>query len=273
MNFKGSHRLRLWLAGFWAGLFSVVMFTGALHAQVTDRKEILRQARQAYYSLKDEGLAQFQCRMAPNWQLVLTERKLEPDQINRALMLLNKINFSVSLAVDGEAKVTHNDVAAENEETAKGLNQIYGGMEQAIVGFFQTWSAFSMSPALPAIGDDYQLEKAESEYHLSYKNGTTDVVTIFDQDFAIRYMKITNPEFDATMRPQFAKTAKGWLVTGYSATYAGKSVADTVELLVAINYQAVDGLQLPQTLRVRGSYGGSPFDVEITFSGCHATRR
>src|SRR4029077_15997599 len=120
--------------------------------------------------------------------------------------LLNKIHFSVSLATGGEARVTHNDISAENEQMAKGLSQIYSGMEQMTTGFFQTWSVFSMSPALPEIGGDYQLEKTGTEYRLTYKDGTADVVTILDRDFAMSYVKTTTPEFDSTIRPQFKKT-------------------------------------------------------------------
>jgi hypothetical protein len=262
----------LGLARCWVGLFSVALFSAVMHAQTADKKEIVKQARLSYYSLKDQGLAEFQCTAVPNWQLLLTEQKLDADTVNRAVLLLNKIHFSVSLAAGGEARVTHNEVSAENEEVAKGLRQIYSGMEQMTTGFFQTWSAFSMSPALPEIARDYQLEKTGTEYRLSYKDGTADVVTILDRDFAMSYVKTTTPEFDSTIRPQFKKTAKGLLLAGYSATYTGKSAADTTELQIAIDYQTVDELQLPQKLDLKGTYGGSPFHVEVAFSGCHAVR-
>ena len=254
------------------GLLSVFVFAATMPAQAADKAETLKQARQSYYSLKDQGLADFQCTIGPNWQLLLTEQKLDPETVNRAVLLLNKIHFSVSLAAGADARVTHNNVDAENEQVAKGLSQIYSGMEQMTTGFFQTWSVFSMSPALPETGTEYQLEKTGAEYRLSYKDGTADVVTMLDHDFAISYLKTTTPEFDSTIRPQFKKTAKGLLMTGYRATYTGKSAADTTELQVAIDYQAVDDFQLPQKLDLKGTYGASPFHVEVAFSGCHATR-
>ena len=272
VNFIRSRSFKPVPVRFWVGLFSVALFSAVMSAQTAGRKEIVKQARQSYYSLKDQGLAEFQCITVPNWQLLLTEQKLDADQVSRAVQLLNKIQFSVSLVAGGEARVTHNEVFAENEEVAKGLSQIYSGMEQMTTGFFQTWSAFSMSPALPEIGGDYQLEKTGTEYRLSYKDGTADVVTLLDRDFVMSYLKTTTPEFDSTIRPQFKKTAQGLLMTGYSATYTGKSAADTTELQIAIDYQTVDELQLPQKLDLKGASGGSPFHVEVTFSGCHAVR-
>jgi hypothetical protein len=267
-----SGSFRRGLARFGAGVLSVALFTAAMQAQTADQKEIVKQARQSYYSLKNQGLADFQCTIVPNWHLLLTEQKLDAATVDRAVLLLDKIHFSVSLAAGGEAKVTHNEVSAENAEVAKGLSQIYSGMEQMTTGFFQTWSAFSMSPALPEIEASYQLEKTGADYRLSYKEGTADILTLLDRSFVMSSIRTTSPEFDSTIKPQFMKTAKGLLMTGYQATYTGKSAAETTELQIAIDYQAVDQLQLPQKLDLKGTYGGSPFHVEVTFSGCHATR-
>ena len=275
MNFIPSRGFGPILARFCVGLCSIAVFAPVMPAQTTDKadkKEIVKQARQSYYSLKDQGLAELQCTIVPNWQKMLSGQKLAPDAVDRAVLLLNKVHFLVSLAAGGEAKVTHNNVSPTNEQVAKGLSQVYSGMEQMTTGFFQTWSAFSISPALPEIEGDYQLEKTGAEYRLSYKDGTANVVTLLNQDFAMSYLKTTTPEFESVIRPQFKKTAKGLLMTGYQATYTGKTAADTTELQIAIDYQAVDELQLPEKLDLKGIYGGSPFHVEVTFSGCHTTR-
>ncbi len=263
---------KLVLACFCLGLF-IALSAGVVAAQPVDKKEILKQARQSYYSLKDQGLVEFQCAIVPNWRRLLTEQKLAAADVDRGAVLLDKIHFSVSVSASGEAKVTHNDVAVENKQVAEGLSQVYTGMEQMTTGFFQTWSVFTISPALPEVGGDYQLEKTGTDYRLSYKDGTADIVTLLDRDFVMSALKTKAPEFDSTIKPQFKKLAQGLLMTGYQATYAGKSPADTTELQVAIDYQAVDNLQLPQKLALQGTYGGSPFHVEVTFSSCHASRR
>jgi hypothetical protein len=254
-------------------LFSIALLTAVMAGQTADKKEIVKQARQSYYSLKSQGMTEFQCALVPNWRLLLTEQKLAPDGVDRGVLLLDKIHFSVSVTASGDAKVTHNDVAVENKQVAEGLSQVYTGMEQMTTGFFQTWSVFTMSPPLPEIGGDYQLEKTGTEYRLSYKDGTADMVTLLDRDFVMTSLKTTAPEFDSILKPQFKKTAQGLLMTGYQATYTGKSAADATELQVGIDYQAVDKLQLPQKLALKGTYGGSPFHVEVTFSSCHATLR
>src|SRR5689334_21564477 len=176
VNFIRSRSFNPVVARFCVGVLSLVLFSAVMSAQTADKKEIVKQARQSYYSLIGQGLVEFKCTTVPNWKLLLAEQKLDADTVDRTVELLNKIHFSVSLAAGGDAKVTHNDISAENEQMAKGLGQIYSGMEQMTTGFFQTWSVFSMSPALPEIGGDYQLQKTGAEYRLTYKDGTADVI-------------------------------------------------------------------------------------------------
>jgi hypothetical protein len=42
---------------------------------------------------------------------------------------------------------------------------------------------------------------------------------------------------------------------------------------VSIDYQQVKGLNLPQTLNLKGSYGAALFQVELAFTGCQANKR
>jgi hypothetical protein len=57
----------------------VLTLTSLSSAQQPDKSETLKKARQSYYSLKDEGLTEFQCTMAPNWAFLLADqRKADP---------------------------------------------------------------------------------------------------------------------------------------------------------------------------------------------------
>jgi hypothetical protein len=269
---KRSAIRKLWISF----LSCCVLISPLSFAQArADRKEIVGQARAAYYSLSNRGLVEFQCNVQPNWRLVLKDvLAADPASAETALRLLNGIHFTVSLGPDGAVKVTHRaDVAPTNDKVAEGFNQIFTGMEQAMSGFFDTWKPFMLSTPFPAVESDYRLEESENQYHLSYKEGTADVVTTMGKDFAISETKVTTPEFASSISPQFTRTAEGFLLTGYQATYRGKSDADRTVLQVGIVYQQVNGLQLPQKLNLAGSYGDSPFQIEVTFSGCQAKRR
>ncbi len=245
-----------------------------LPAQAADKDVVIRQARAAYYSLNGEGMQQFQCNIMPNWEVLLADPfKADPAALGRAVQKLNQLRFSATVPSQGDAKVTHNEIPADNKQMADGLTQIYSGMEQMVVGFFQTWSVFVISPGLPEAGSTFQLEEIPSGYRISYKDGTADVVTQMNKDFSITSTAVSSKEFDSTLQPLFKQTAKGLLLSGYQAIYSGASAAEKTELQVKIDYQQVDGLQLPKTLDLQGSYGGNPFKVEVAFSGCHADHR
>jgi len=246
----------------------------ALPAQAVDKDVVIRQARAAYYSLNGEGLQQFQCNMTPNWEALLADlRKTDSAAVDRAVQKLKELRFSAVVPLQGTAKVTHNEISADNKQMADGLAQIYDGMDQMIVGFFQTWSVFVITPGLPEAGSTFQLEEIPSGYRISYKDGSADVVTLMNKDFSITSTMVRSKEFDSTLQPLFKQTAKGLLLSGYQAIYIGASATDKTELQVKVEYQQVDGLQLPKTLDAQGSFGGNPFKVEVAFTGCHADHR
>ncbi len=246
----------------------------ALPAQAADKDVVIRQARAAYYSLNGEGMQQFQCNITPNWEALLADlRKTDSAAAARAVQKLKELRFSATIPSQGDVKVTHNEISADNKQVADGLTQIYNGMEQMIVGFFQTWSVFVINPGLPEAGSTFQLEEIPSGYRISYKDGAADVVTQMNKDFSISSTAVSSKDFDSTLQPLFKQTAKGLLLSGYQAIYIGASAAEKTELQVKVDYQQVDGLQLPKTLDLQGSYGGNPFKVEVAFTGCHADHR
>jgi hypothetical protein len=253
---------------------AALFLLATLPAQAVDKDVVIRQARAAYYSLNGEGMQQFQCNVMPNWESLLADlRKTDAAAADRAIQKLKELQFSAIVPSQGNAKVMHNEISADNKQVADGLTQIYSGMEQMIVGFFQTWSVFVITPGLPEAGSVFQLEEIPSGYRISYKDGAADVITQLNKDFSISSTAVRSKEFDSTLQPLFKQTAKGLLLSGYQAIYTGASAAEKTELQVKVDYQQVDGLQLPKTLDLQGSYGGNPFKIEVAFAGCHADHR
>ncbi len=272
MNKNG--RVKFWVTALICCCAAGVALPRISGAQSSDKKETLRQARRSYYQLKDEGLLEFQCSMAPNWDaLVAEQRKTNPAGADEAVRKLKQLQFGVSMGPDGSVKVTHNDVPAQSDAEAKAHSQIFAGMDQMITGFYQTWSPFMLGPPFPEVDSEYQLEDLGAQYRLSYKEGTADVVTSMGKDFAISELKVTTAEFTSSIRPQFTRTAKGFLINAYQADYVSQSAAEETHLRVRMSYQELNGLQLIQKLNLEGTYGGSPYQMEVAFTGCQAKRR
>lgn len=240
-----------------------------------DDKDIIRQARNAYYSLQAHGFGEFRCSVTPNWRAILQEQiKSNPGAVNRAVDILKKLIFVATLKNGAAATMTHNTVTPTDDKMAKGLQQIYTGMEQMVVGFFATWTGYVVTPLLPAVDDVYRLQDEGGQWRLSYKEGAVDVVTIMGKDLAIRETTVSASTFVSTLKPQFVHASEGLLLSGYHADYRGKSATgqDVTLLDVRITYQKVNGLEVPKKLNIGGSQNGSPFQVETVFSGCTASK-
>lgn len=251
------------------------LFSTCLQAQtVPNPRQVLTEARQAYYNLPAQGMAGFQCGVTPDWEVLLQEaRKGNPDGVDRAIKLLSQLRFVVTLGTDGKVKLTHNELAGQNKETNDGLAQIYGGMEQMTSGFYDTWSLFVINSPLPQPDSKFEMQAGGPLYLLAYTEGTTQVATTLSKDFAISEMKVTTPEFDSVIHPEFTKTPNGFLLSAYTASYESKNPGETTHLRVLIDYQEIDGVQLLRKLRLSGSYGGSEFAVDLAFSDCQVTRK
>jgi hypothetical protein len=243
-----------------------------LAAQQPDHAAFLKKARQAYYSLAAERMNQFQATMVPNWRLLLEEQKVAPENLGPATEKLSAIQFKLTVDRQGGATITHNTVSAENEQVSAGLKQIYAGMEQMTTGFFQTWCVFMVNPPLPEPGTSFRLDESGAWYTLTYDEGATKVETTLGKDFAVTAMKIVTKDFISTINPTFARTPKGFVLVGYQATYRSGSAADATDLTVVLENQEVDGLTVPRKMDLRGTYGSSPFHVEVSFTGGRAAR-
>src|SRR5207302_7741341 len=93
-----------------------------------------------------------------------------------------------------------------------------------------------------------KLDDLGSQYRLSYKNGSSDVVTLLGKDLIISEIEETSPEFVSIVKPQVTRSAKGFLLTGYVGDYTPKAGPGVVHLAVRINHAPVNGMQLPVSL-------------------------
>ena len=238
-------------------------------ANQTDKKEIIRQARLASYSLRRLGLLDLSANIKPNWESVLQEQiKADPSRAEAGLKLLAGLHFAINLDQDGKVTVTHHaDEAAPNERTAAGFKQIFDEMDRAVSGFFALWSPFMLTSDFPEVEGDYRLEDLGDHYRLSYKETAVSVVTEMTRDFLITNSIISAPEFRCSIKPQFTKTSQGFVLSGCESNYIPTSGAGrTTHLKVRIDYQEVSGLQLPGKLNVDGDFDGTAFAIELAFA-------
>ena len=74
------------------------------------------------------------------------------------------------------------------------------------------------------------------------------MVTLMGKDLIISEVKVTSAEFSSSVRPQFIRTARGLVLSGYAGDYKPTSGPGVVKLDVKMEHQTVNGLQLPVRL-------------------------
>jgi hypothetical protein len=239
-----------------------------------DKKEIIRQARQSYYNLPSQGLFEVQSTVTPNWNAFLHEElksDIPPD--HPALKLLNGLHFWLSLDQKGAAKISHQiDTTPASQESFNDLNQTISGVEQMLSGFAQSVSPFLFTSPFPEVESEYHLEEQGDQYRITYKEGDFNVTTTMKKDFAITDLLVTGPAFTASLKPQFTKTDKGFLINGYQGNYQFASGKES-HLAVQMEYNNIEGFQLPGKLLVDATADGRTHKWQLQFSGYQVKKR
>src|SRR5437773_266 len=118
VNMRTSIKPRLWMPLLLCLSMLNIAPPLAHCADLADKREIIKKARAAYYSLRSHGLDEFEASAQPNWRLVLKDQLAkDPASAEEGLKMLNGIHFRVSLGRDGAVKITqHEDVAPINPQ-------------------------------------------------------------------------------------------------------------------------------------------------------------
>ena len=139
-------------------------------------------------------------------------------------------------------------------------------MDEMLGGFFATWNLFMLTSPFPAVGGEYQLQDLAGKYLLTYKEGNADVTTTMTRELAIEEIRVSSEGFKSSIKPQFTKTQRGYVLVGYHASYEPTAGPGKTRLGIQIDYQEVNGLQLPRRLSLDAIYDESPAQMELQFS-------
>ena len=93
-----------------------------------------------------------------------------------------------------------------------------------------------------------------------------DVITTMGKDMIIIEVKVSSAEFISSVRPQLTRTAKGFVLSGYTADYKPTSGPGVVKLDLKIVNHPVNGLQLPSNLVLDSVLDGEATHMELAFS-------
>jgi hypothetical protein len=233
-----------------------------------DKRDILKRAEESYYNLPKEGLANFRCAVAPNFEDVVADlRSSNPAAADAWSKDLGQIQITVVVGSDGKATVSHNDISDEN------LKTIADDTDHMITDFFQRWAPYVVGTVFPALDADYQWEDLGSQYRLSFKDGATSSVITLEKDLSVDAVMITEPGLDSATWPEFTKSAKGFVPTSIDSDLRIPANGGVTHVATTVTYQEVSGFELPKTVRTDITSGDNSDEVVVDFTGCTAVKR
>jgi hypothetical protein len=238
-------------------------------ADRADKRELMKEARAAYYSLRRSGLDSFQVNITVNWDVVLKGQPTTAAGRESAMKLLNGLHFAAAFGADGKTVVTHRaDTPAPNAQSQAGYDQIFGGMDQVITGFMDTYKPFMVGSPFPEVDAAYTLEDFNNGYRLTYKDDAkTAVMTLMTKAFVITETVVHAADFDSTIKPSFLATADGYVLAGYDGDYVPTMTkTGVVKLIGTIEHSFVNGLRMPKKLAFDSKVDGVPNATELTFT-------
>ena len=230
--------------------------------QTIDKKQLLRDARQKYYNLKRAGLVELQSNVQPNWDVVLG-----PETNAARLKLLNAIHFSMAIDSQSTFRMFHRtDDYAANQKAAGALDPIYQGMYDAVSRFISTWSIFMLTSPFPDPDSECEIQQTADQIRFSRKEQNNQVTSVTNKDFSVIEITVVGEGVTASLKPVLEATATGYILKGYSGLYRTASGARETRLKVSVDYQEINGLQLPRKVYVETVYEKIPAQIEWLFT-------
>ena len=170
-----------------------------------------------------------------------------------------------TMVVDEKGAVTVSHEVGANGPSAEVVNKIHYDVQRLVTGFFNTWRIFVVSSPFPETENQIKIEPLGKQYRASYTTQTGEVTIMMADDFSIKEWNLTTPTVKRTVKPQFQKTADGFLLTEYKQIFepVGDGIKTTLDF--HIKYQDLNGMKVPQNVRLSGVHGNEPVEAELSF--------
>ena len=282
MHIRFSHKLAL--ATLLAAAPSFQAQTANHPAPATpDNDTMLARAGALYYSaVRPEAahgrLEHFQCSVQPEWPTLLAaidkatgHGSGAPTPNDPRLALLTPITITENVDVDGHSTLEWNQpaVTAQSADAAASemLDHAHQTVEHALEGFFQFWTPFMNGTIIPATSNGIEITHTDAGYVVHAELSDQKLNEVFSNDWRLKEFNVSMSGVAIRFMPTFDSTSEGLLVKAFDARIQlpGATSAPERQMQVALDYQTVQGFELPSHLALDVSGIGR---ASFVFSGC-----
>jgi hypothetical protein len=248
-----------------AALALVFALNSAAPAQSNQDKELIQNARAAYYNLARHEFNGFSATVEPDWKVILADTATPEN-----LKVFRRQRLSMTVNASGAVTLNREFDEAPNANLSPFVKQIHENVQRLLSSFFGTWSFFMIDSPFPEL--EIKVENLEKEHHLSYTVLTTEVRLKLTPEFLITGGVLTDQKSKRTIKPIFQKTTEGLLLTGYHTVFEPIGPVNKTTMDTVIEYTGVGGLKLPAKIHIKGMYGAEPVEAELKFKDADLTK-
>jgi hypothetical protein len=240
---------------------------------VVNKHLILTEANKAYYNLREHGVIGFQATVLPDWRSNLEHD--DPDSVvtDSVLHRFQNIHLSITFDSSGVCKVSKSIDQSLPELAREDAEEIRAYIETWLGGFFSMWKPMTFDKPFTDPDSAYEVTAIDGGYHTNRTDEDGAVVScVMDKDYVIQEIKVSSGTENTLIKPAFVKVRGGWLVAGIDQMTSGDtSDADSTHLKIAIEYDTINGLELPSSVRMSGWFG-IPYEMLFRFSDYHVVK-
>ncbi len=239
-----------------------------ISAFASDAKDVIKSAKNSYYSLKDHGLKSFNCEVAPDWRKFLESVDKKAVSADDArLKKFEGLRFTVAVDEQGHSTIT--PFMADGSPVQASLNQMISGFKKMVSGFYELWTPLVLTNPFDGDNSSLTLKQEGEDFHLAGKANGADVEILLDKNYAITKMTTLLDGSKTTVSPVFEKTVKGLLLASVNAEI--KEGAQ--KILLEIQYQELQGLQLPRAAIFKVTLPNQSVLIDIALSKYQITKQ
>ena len=250
----GSLNRKVWLALLACAFLQISAFA-------SDTKDVVKNARSSYYSLKNHGLKSFKCEITPDWRKLLESINKKPISADDA-KLKNFEGLRCAVAIDEQGKPTITPFMVDGSDIQPNLSTMVSGFQQMIEGFYETWTSMVFSNPFDGDNSDLSITQEGENYRLAGKSDGVDVEMFLDKNYTIFKMTTLSGTTRTVLSPVFEKTTKGLLLTSVSG-----DIADGAQkIFMGFQYQELQELQMPSAASFKITLPTQTILVDVAFS-------
>jgi hypothetical protein len=252
---------------------ALISFSASLaYAQSVPEKErtsLLLAAKSQYYNARAAGLKGFHCDVNVDWTAMFgSAGNASVDPNIPLIRYFASTHIGVGGDLVGKPKLEWLTTGVPPEGQEKTVDQMHGGMQQMVEGFFTAWGPALNGTIIPQKPASF--EKTATGYVVVNGDSAAQDTLTLDREMKLAHIATKMDSIDAEMDTTFTTSPKGLLLTRMDSRTRQPPSSPAVHSIMSATFAPVDDFLLPSTLVITVT---NVVTVPMKFENCTVTKQ